>query len=95
MVYSGCWLSDPINFYLGRRGAIFVSAIFCLVTPIAGAVTRTWGQLFATRVLMGIGMGLKGATVPIFAAENAPAMIRGICYLLPGAVVGGSQTNRC
>ena len=26
---------------------------------------------------MGIGMGLKGATVPIFAAENAPAPIRG------------------
>jgi hypothetical protein len=26
---------------------------------------------------MGIGMGLKGATVPIFAAENAPAAIRG------------------
>lgn len=26
---------------------------------------------------MGIGMGLKGATVPIFAAENAPARIRG------------------
>jgi len=26
---------------------------------------------------MGIGMGLKGACVPIFAAENAPAVIRG------------------
>ena len=30
----GCWLSDPINHYLGRRGTIFVSAIFVLVTPI-------------------------------------------------------------
>lgn len=25
----------------------------------------------------GVGMGLKGATVPIFAAENSPAQIRG------------------
>lgn len=54
-----------------------VSAIFCILTPIGGAVTQTWEQLFVTRILMGIGMGLKGATVPIFAAENAPAQIRG------------------
>jgi len=26
---------------------------------------------------MGIGMGLKGSSVPIFAAENSPARIRG------------------
>lgn len=26
---------------------------------------------------MGVGMGLKGATTPVFAAENAPAAIRG------------------
>jgi hypothetical protein len=24
---SGCWLSDPVNNYLGRRGTIFVSAV--------------------------------------------------------------------
>lgn len=75
--FLGCWLSDPINNYLGRRGAIFVSAVFCLITPIGGALTQTWEQLFITRLLMGIGMGLKGSTVPIFAAENAPAVIRG------------------
>ncbi|KAF8250998.1 hypothetical protein K440DRAFT_596824 [Wilcoxina mikolae CBS 423.85] len=73
----GCWCSDPINFYLGRRGTIFISAIFCLLTPIGGAISRNWEELFATRILMGIGMGLKGASVPIFAAENAPTSIRG------------------
>lgn len=40
-------------------------------------MTQTWEQLFITRLLMGIGMGLKGSTVPIFAAENSPARIRG------------------
>ncbi|KAK4621698.1 putative polyol transporter 6 [Fulvia fulva] len=75
--FIGCWLSDPCNFYVGRRGTIFVSAIFCLITPIGGALTQTWEQLFITRILMGIGMGLKGASVPIFAAENSPAKIRG------------------
>jgi MFS family permease len=66
-----------VNNYLGRRGAIFVSAIFCLLAPLGGAFAQTWQQLFATRVVLGVGMGLEGATVPIFAAENAPAAIRG------------------
>ncbi|KAH8716996.1 hypothetical protein GQ44DRAFT_398862 [Phaeosphaeriaceae sp. PMI808] len=73
----GCWLSDPCNYFVGRRGTIFVSAIFCLLTPIGGALSQTWQQLLITRILMGIGMGLKGSTVPIFAAENSPAQIRG------------------
>lgn len=30
-----------------------------------------------TRLLLGIGMGCKGSTVPIFSAENAPAAVRG------------------
>jgi hypothetical protein len=29
------------------------------------------------RMLLGIGMGLKEVTVPVFSAENAPAIIRG------------------
>ncbi|KAF2119071.1 hypothetical protein BDV96DRAFT_370210 [Lophiotrema nucula] len=75
--FMGCWLSDPCNYYCGRRGTIFISAIFCLLTPIGGALCQNWEQLFITRLLMGIGMGLKGSTVPIFAAENSPAQIRG------------------
>ncbi|KAF2243377.1 hypothetical protein BU26DRAFT_570074 [Trematosphaeria pertusa] len=75
--FLGCWVSDPCNHYFGRRGTIFISAIFCLLTPIGGALCQTWEQLFITRLLMGVGMGLKGSTVPIFAAENSPAQIRG------------------
>ncbi|CAK3833275.1 MFS sugar transporter like [Lecanosticta acicola] len=75
--FIGCWLSDPCNYCLGRRGTIFISAVFCLLTPIGGALTQTWEELFITRLLMGIGMGLKGSTVPILAAENSPAKIRG------------------
>lgn len=72
-----CWLSDPLNNWVGRRGVIFIAAIFCVLAPIGGACTQTWQQLFATRILLGVGMGLKGSTVPIFAAENSPPLIRG------------------
>ncbi|EED19194.1 galactose-proton symport, putative [Talaromyces stipitatus ATCC 10500] len=73
----GCWFSDPLNRLIARRGTIFVSAIFCVLAPIGGAVAQTWPQLFVTRILLGIGMGLKASTIPIFCAENTPASIRG------------------
>ncbi|KAF8527257.1 hypothetical protein JB92DRAFT_2868261 [Gautieria morchelliformis] len=74
---GGCWLSDPLNFYFGRRGTIFFAAIFCLVSVIGSGFTHSWPQLFACRLLLGIGMGAKASTVPIYAAENCPASIRG------------------
>lgn len=73
----GCWLSDPVNNLIGRRGVIFVSAHFCLWPVIGSAFCHTWGQQLACRLLMGIGMGIKASTVPIYAAENSPASIRG------------------
>ncbi|OAP59735.1 hypothetical protein AYL99_04737 [Fonsecaea erecta] len=75
--FLGCWCSDPLNNFFGRRGTIFVSAVFCFLSPIGSAVAQTWDQLLVTRLLLGIGMGCKGSTVPIFSAENAPASVRG------------------
>lgn len=75
--FLGCWLSDPLNNYFGRRGTIFFSAVFCLLSVIGSALTQNWYELFICRLLLGIGMGSKASTVPIFAAENVPASIRG------------------
>ena len=74
---SGCWMSDPLNNYFGRRGTIFFAAVFCFLSVIGSAVSQSWPQLFVTRLLLGIGMGAKASTVPIYAAENCPAAIRG------------------
>ncbi|KAI9755046.1 MAG: hypothetical protein M4579_004450 [Chaenotheca gracillima] len=83
--FIGCWLSDPLNNYLGRRGTIFIAGIFCLLTVLGSAVSQTWEQLLVTRLLLGIGMGAKASTVPIYGAENVPASIRGglvMCWQL-------------
>ncbi|KAL3418234.1 sugar transporter [Phlyctema vagabunda] len=71
------WISDPVNEYIGRRGAIFVGAIFSLFGPLGQAVSQSWPQILVCRILLGIGMGLKEVTVPVFSAENSPANIRG------------------
>ncbi|KAI2055679.1 hypothetical protein LOZ12_000126 [Ophidiomyces ophidiicola] len=75
--FLGCWLSDPINRFSGRRGAIFAAAIFCVLAPIGCAVSQSWQQLLVSRLLLGLGMGIKASTVPMFCAENTPASIRG------------------
>ncbi|KAK1750423.1 hypothetical protein QBC47DRAFT_464908 [Echria macrotheca] len=75
--FIGCWLSDPINNWVGRRGVIFFAAHFCIWPVIGSAFSHTWEQQLANRLLMGIGMGAKASTVPIYAAENSPAAIRG------------------
>lgn len=61
---STAWISDPFNDWFGRRHTIFVAAIFSLIAPFGMALTQTWGQLVAVRMLLGIGMGLKEVTVP-------------------------------
>ena len=43
-----------------------------------GALTNTWWHLFISRLFLGIGIGPKSATVPVFASEIAPARIRGL-----------------
>lgn len=64
-LYSGAFIVDPLNHYLGRRGEIFLTACCLTATPIGSAFAQSWQQLFAARFVMGIGIGAKNATVPI------------------------------
>lgn len=73
----GAFIVDPLNKYLGRRGEIFVTAVCLTATPIGSACAQSWEGLLAARFIMGIGIGAKNATVPIYSAEMAPHRIRG------------------
>ncbi|CAK3994366.1 facilitated glucose transporter [Lecanosticta acicola] len=73
----GAFIVDPLNHYLGRRGEIFLTAACLTACPIGSGFAKSWQGLFAARFVMGIGIGAKNATVPIYSAEMAPARIRG------------------
>ncbi|KAF5009990.1 hypothetical protein FDECE_3827 [Fusarium decemcellulare] len=73
----GAFIVDPLNHYFGRRGEIFITAACLTATPIGSAFAKSWQGLFAARFVMGIGIGAKNATVPIYSAEMAPARVRG------------------
>lgn len=73
----GCWLTEPLNRVLGRRGTIFISCFIAAVASIWEGVGNTWVNLFIARFVLGFGIGPKSSTVPVYAAECAPAPIRG------------------
>jgi MFS family permease len=79
-----CWFTQPLNAKLGRRGTIFVTAIISAAFALAQAFSPTgnWRILFGFRLLMGLGIGPKSATIPIYAAESAPANIRGSLVMM-------------
>ncbi|ROW10721.1 hypothetical protein VPNG_05100 [Cytospora leucostoma] len=71
------WAADPINNAIGRRGTIFLTGLFCVFPVLAQAFTQNWWGLLLCRLFMGLGMGVKISTIPVFSAEVAPAAIRG------------------
>ncbi|CAK3840713.1 Arabinose-proton symporter [Lecanosticta acicola] len=71
-------LSDPANELLfGRRAALCFSATCVLAASIGGALVSDWPSFLGCRIVLGIGMGCKASVVPVFAAEVAPARMRG------------------
>ncbi|KAI6019317.1 hypothetical protein PISMIDRAFT_100070 [Pisolithus microcarpus 441] len=77
-----CWLTHPLNQWLGRKKTIFVTCMISFLTCIWSAVTNSWWHLFISRFFLGFGIGPKSATVPVYSAECAPAAIRGALVMM-------------
>jgi len=78
----GCWLTEPLNKVLGRRGTIFVTCLLSSGTCVWQAFTQSWWHLFIARFFLGLGIGPKSATIPIYSAECVPANIRGALVMM-------------
>lgn len=79
----GAFLCDPLTEVVtGRRGALFAAALFTFAASVGAAFTHSWQALFATRVLLGIGMGAKTSVVPVYESEVSPAHLRGNSHFL-------------
>jgi len=51
--------------------------VIAALASIWEAFTYSWPQLFVARLFLGLGIGPKSATAPIYTAECSPAPIRG------------------
>jgi len=70
-------LLGPINEAVGRRLAIIISLILYTVGAALEAGAINFGMIVAGRVILGLGVGLEGGTVPVYVAESVARKYRG------------------
>lgn len=74
---GGALLLSPVNEYLGRRMAIIISIILYTIGAALEAGSQSYGMIVAGRVILGVGVGLEGGTVPVYVAETVERRVRG------------------
>ena len=47
----GSWLSEPVNTSLGRRGAVFVANVLCLIGNLGSGLSGSWPFLLLFRLV--------------------------------------------
>ncbi|KJX99027.1 hypothetical protein TI39_contig378g00014 [Zymoseptoria brevis] len=71
---ASAWAADPVNNLLGRRGTIFLTNLFVVFPVLAQAFTQNWQGLMICRLFMGLGMGIKISTIPVYTAQSWVAL---------------------
>jgi MFS family permease len=79
---SGPALNFFLNQKLGRRGTLAFGCFFAFVTAILQAVSPNLGYFIASRMILGLAVGVMSSTTPVYAAETAPAAVRGAMTMM-------------
>jgi MFS family permease len=74
---GGALILGPLNEAVGRRMAIIVSRILYTIGAALEAGAVNFGMMVAGRVILGLGVGLEGGTVPVYVAESVSRKHRG------------------
>lgn len=85
----------PTMEHFGRKPAILTAAVIFTLGAVLLAAARTYGELVAGRLIVGLGIGLASLTTPVYIAEAAPSHMRGTLvtlntlFITCGQVVAG------
>ena len=74
---GGALLLGPTNEAVGRRMAIIISLLLYTLGAALEAGAINFGMIVAGRVILGLGVGLEGGTVPVYVAESVARKYRG------------------
>ncbi|TVY49658.1 putative metabolite transport protein YwtG [Lachnellula cervina] len=74
---GGALMLGPLNEAVGRRMAIIISLFLYTVGAALEAGSINFGMMVAARVILGMGVGLEGGTVPVYVAESVSRKYRG------------------
>lgn len=80
---SCTWIGD----ILGRRRTIFLAACIALIGQALECTAYSLAQFTVGRVVLGWGVGMLSATVPVWQSECAPAAKRGRNVVLTGMFI--------
>lgn len=74
---GGALLLGPINEAVGRKMAIIIALILYTIGGALEAGAINFGMIVGARVILGMGLGLEGGTVPVYVAESVEKKYRG------------------
>ena len=74
---GGALLLGPTNEAVGRKMAIIISLVLYTIGAALEAGAISFGMIVAGRVILGLGVGLEGGTVPVYVAESVARKYRG------------------
>jgi MFS family permease len=73
----GSFTLGPSNEDFGRRGAIILAILFYTVGVALEAGAINFGMMLASRLVLGVGLGIEVGTVPVYVAESVGRKVRG------------------
>ncbi|KAA8575880.1 hypothetical protein EYC84_004966 [Monilinia fructicola] len=74
---GGALMLGPLNEAVGRKQAIVWSLFLYTVGAALEAGAVNFAMMMAGRVILGLGVGLEGGTVPVYVAESVSPKYRG------------------
>ncbi|KAI5370811.1 putative major facilitator, sugar transporter, major facilitator superfamily [Septoria linicola] len=74
---AGAFILSPCNEFFGRKWSIIISCILYTIGGALEAGAMNYGMIVSSRVILGMGVGLEGGTVPVYVAETVERRMRG------------------
>eukprot|EP00043_Microstomoeca_roanoka_P008454 m.81381 g.81381 ORF g.81381 m.81381 type:complete len:588 (+) comp14247_c0_seq2:59-1822(+) len=75
----------------GRKPAIMCGSIVFIAGAIVLSVAQSWEILSVGRFVVGVGVGIASATVPVYISECAPSHIRGALMVVNTVCISTGQ----
>ncbi|CAL9196154.1 sugar transporter ERD6-like 16 [Musa acuminata AAA Group] len=88
----GAVTSGHLADFIGRKGAMRVSAVICIIGWLAIYFAKGAVLLYFGRISSGYGIGVLSYVVPVFIAEIAPKNLRGGLATLNQLLISGGHS---
>ena len=76
----GAVLTGPVGSFLGRRHSMMMSSLVVIIAIVIMATTTSFGALYFSRLLCGIGNGFLLNFCMVYLQESVPPHMRGLCF---------------